>query len=90
MKRKDDFWVPYNKGGSFRKWYGNHFYVVDWKNDGTELKQFKKSNIRNMSYQGREGITWSTTTGSEFSGRKSPEGFLFFGYPIGTDERYNL
>ena len=71
------YWVPYNKGGTFRKWYGNNFYLVNWSNDGKILASFKGSNIRNRNYHFREGITWSTTTGSAFSGRISPRGFLF-------------
>ena len=71
------FWVPYNKGGSFRKWYGNNFYLVNWSNDGETLSNFKGSNIRNRSYHFKEGITWSTTSGSAFAGRKSPTGYLF-------------
>ena len=71
------FWVPYNKGGSFRKWYGNNFYLVNWSNDGETLSNFKGSNIRNRSYHFKEGITWSTTSGSAFAGRKSPAGYLF-------------
>lgn len=65
-------WVPYNKGGSFRKWYGNNYYLVDWADDGARLRSFEGSNIRNMSYQLKSGITWSTTTGGGFSGRLSP------------------
>ena len=71
------WWIPYNKGGAFRKWYGNNFYLVNWKNGGEALSSFKGSNIRNRSYHFREGVTWSTTTGGSFSGRKSPKGFLF-------------
>ncbi|MEI2834981.1 MAG: hypothetical protein V9G25_09435 [Acidimicrobiia bacterium] len=33
-------WFPYNKGGGFRKWYGNQDYVVDWYNDGDEIRNF--------------------------------------------------
>lgn len=74
---KNGWWIPYNKGGSFRKWYGNQEYVVNWKNDGSVLSAFSGSNIRNRQYQFTEGITWSTTTGSAFSGRYSPVNFLF-------------
>ena len=71
------FWIPYNKGGTFRKWYGNNFYLVNWSNDGEILSNFEGSNIRNRSYHFKEGITWSTTSGSNFAGRKSPVGYLF-------------
>lgn len=33
-------WFPYNKGGEFRKWYGNQEYVVNWENDGEEIRAF--------------------------------------------------
>lgn len=70
-------WFPYNKGGNYRKWYGNREYLVNWYNNGIELKQFKGSNIRNMQYQMKEGFTWSTTTASDFSCRYCEEEFLF-------------
>ena len=34
-------WFPYQKGGDFRKWFGNNEYIVNWKNDGTEIMSFK-------------------------------------------------
>ncbi len=70
-------WFPCNKGGAYRKWYGNYEYVVNWENDGLELRNFPKSYIRNKSYYFREGSTWSTLSSSDFSMRYSPEGFLF-------------
>lgn len=70
-------WVPYNKGGSFRKWYGNNYYVVNWLNDGEEVKKYKKSNIRNKDMYLKSGITWSTSTSGNFSCRLSPSGFIF-------------
>jgi hypothetical protein len=33
-----DKWFPYNSGGEFRKWYGNQNYLVNWENDGNEIK----------------------------------------------------
>lgn len=76
-------WFPYNKGGSFRKWYGNNEYVVNWENDGYAIKNFKdnkgkqRSVIRNPGYYFREGITWSALTSGDISFRYTPEGFLF-------------
>ena len=52
-------WFPYNKGGDFRKWYGMNEYVINWENNGTELKNFKGSVLRNTDYYFRAGITWS-------------------------------
>jgi len=62
-------WIPYNKGGSYRKWYGNNDYVVNWQNDGAEVKAFKGSNIRNKDQFYKTGITWSATSSSSFACR---------------------
>lgn len=70
-------WYPYNKGGEFRKWYGNNDYVLNWKNDGAELKEFKNSVIRNPSFMFRSSITWSDITSSTNAFRYKPSGFLF-------------
>lgn len=70
-------WFPYNKGGAYRKWYGNQEYVVNWENGGKELKEFERSVIRNPTYYFKEGITWSFVSSSHFGVRYSPKGFLF-------------
>ncbi|MEB0112773.1 BREX-1 system adenine-specific DNA-methyltransferase PglX [Variovorax sp. RTB1] len=70
-------WVPIQKGGSYRRWYGNNEYVVDWRRNGEELRAHPGSSIRNEKYYGRAGATWSTLTSSDFSMRYSPEGFIF-------------
>ena len=71
-------WFPYNKGGVFRKWYGNHDYVLNWGNDGIELDGFRpRSVIRNPSYYFRELISWSDVTASNNAFRWYPEGFVF-------------
>ena len=70
-------WVPCNKGGAFRKWYGNNYFLIYWENDGSEIKNFKGSVIRNERYYFREGATWSSLTSSDLSVRYSPKGFIF-------------
>ena len=70
-------WFPYNKGGSFRKWYGNQEYIVNWESDGQEIKANRGSVIRNPTYYFREGITWSDVSSSYFGVRFLPKGFLF-------------
>ncbi|MEH7119836.1 BREX-1 system adenine-specific DNA-methyltransferase PglX, partial [Neobacillus vireti] len=76
-------WFPCNKGGSFRKWYGNNYHVVNWKNDGAEIRSFfdengkLKSRPQNLDYYFKEGLTWSTLTSSALSVRYSPKGFIF-------------
>lgn len=69
-------WFPCNKGGVYRKWYGNNNYVVDWLNNGKAIKNYHGSVIRNASYYFREAGTWSTLA-NNFSMRYSPKGFLF-------------
>lgn len=70
-------WFPCNKGGEYRKWYGNNLRFVNWKDNGKEMKEFSGSVIRNPSYYFREGITWSTISSAQISMRYSPQGFLF-------------
>ncbi|MEB5477560.1 BREX-1 system adenine-specific DNA-methyltransferase PglX [Acinetobacter pollinis] len=71
-------WFPYNKGGQFRKWYGNQDFVVNWENDGYELHEFKpKSVIRNPSYYFKPSISWSDITSSSSSFRFFPQGFIY-------------
>ena len=77
-------WVPYNKGGGSRDWYGNNEYVVDWYNNGYEIKNNKDmatGRIRSHNYNGeygfREGLTWSAISSSDLSVRWCPSGFLF-------------
>ncbi|MGG2028734.1 BREX-1 system adenine-specific DNA-methyltransferase PglX [Gottfriedia sp. S16(2024)] len=77
-------WFPYNKGGAYRKWYGNNHYVVNWKNDGEEMIEFTSklpqgSNVRLKSkeYYFKPGITWSALTSGETSFRYSEKGFIF-------------
>ena len=68
-------WFPYNKGGDYRKWYGNYDYVVNWENDGYEIKHFfddkgkLRSRPQNTKSYFKKGITWSLITSSNFSAR---------------------
>lgn len=77
-------WFPYNKGGGFRKWYGNNEYLINWENDGAEVKSlaFKlyKSvtrTIKNIQFYFREGVTWSTLASGSFNARYFDNGYLF-------------
>lgn len=70
-------WFPYNKGGEFRKWYGNNEYVVNWENDGLEIKNFNGAVIRNPNTYFNEGITWSLISSSAFSARRFYNGHLY-------------
>lgn len=76
-------WFPYDKGGSFRKWYGNNELIVDWYNDGYEIRNFKNSNgkIRshnyNLDFIFKPGITWSALTSGNLSVRYTSIGHIF-------------
>ncbi|MDX9712581.1 MAG: BREX-1 system adenine-specific DNA-methyltransferase PglX [Ignavibacteriaceae bacterium] len=70
-------WFPYNKGGEFRKWYGNNYYVLNWENDGKELKDSDVAVLRNPDYYFKEGLTWSLTGSDKFGVRYKEFGFLF-------------
>lgn len=76
-------WFPYNKGGGFRKWYGNIEFVVDWENDGYNLQNTKDENGKvpahafNFEYIFKKAITWSSITSTKFSARNCEGGFLF-------------
>ena len=71
-------WFPQPKGGSYRKWYGNLEYVVNFENDGIELRNYTGTSIiKNSQYYFREGVTWSHTTSKSFSGRYMPYGCIF-------------
>ena len=70
-------WFPYNKGGNYRKWYGNNEYLLDWENNGQKIKSFRGSNLRNKDRYFEKGITWSTVTSGNSSFRFFNYGFLF-------------
>ncbi len=82
-------WFPCNKGGTYRKWYGNNEYVVDWKNDGQNIRADKlrrlndglilasNSKPKNTDYYFKEGITWSAIATGSISMRYSPSSFMF-------------
>jgi type II restriction/modification system DNA methylase subunit YeeA len=76
-KESDLKWFPYQKGGDFRKWYGNNEYLINWKNDGREIKNYEKSVIRNLTYYFKKGITWSAISSSTISMRINNDGFVF-------------
>ena len=77
-------WFPYNKGGEFRKWYGNQEYLVNWENDGYEIKNFydEKGKLRsrpqNTEYYFKESISWGLITPSSGNAfRYFPKGFIY-------------
>ncbi len=76
-------WFPYNKGGDWRKWYGNCDYMVNWEDDGRLIRNFKdqygnvRSRPQNTKYYFQEGITWGDITTKSFAARFTPQGFIF-------------
>ena len=75
-------WVPYNKGGAFRKWYGNREYLLRWNGSDTELSsrltwKVKKPTLRNRNKWFKECFTWNSISSGTFSSRYCPKGALF-------------
>lgn len=74
-------WFPYTKGGGFKKWFGNELDVINWKNDGSEIKAALKGmnpNIpRSEEHYFKKGVTWGLITSSNFSARVSEQGAIF-------------
>ena len=82
-------WVPHNKGGSFRRWYGNRDYVVNWRNDGEEIKIAVVNNptdpdttswsrrIFNWNKFFKQGISWSDVATGKLACRFIPAGAIF-------------
>ena len=76
--RSQKKWFPTTKGGTFRRWFGNMYYVVNWENDGEELTNFKGSVIRNRRrYFTTCGATWSTIASGKPSFRYFDKSWLF-------------
>ena len=78
IKERQKKWFPYNKGGEFRKWYGNNFFVVDMENGGAGIKAYSKNyRLRDTSLYFKPSITWSFISSTNFGVRFCPNGFLF-------------
>src|SRR5699024_10404578 len=74
VEKTTNKWFPHVKGGSYRKWYGNHEYVINFGNNGEDIKNHKSSVIRSPQFYFKEGITWSHTTSHIFGSRYLPQG----------------
>ncbi len=76
-------WFPYNKGGEYRKWYGNNEYVVNWENDGNYMRNYKDDTGKipahafNLEYIFKENVTWSSLSSYKFAARYTDYGFLY-------------
>lgn len=82
-KEVDSFkWVPYAKGGGYKKWKGFDEYVVNWQNNGYEIKNYKKgdrkaASVRSENYYFKKCITWSAVTSALFSTRILDNGYIY-------------
>ena len=77
-------WFPYNKGGEFRKWFGNQQYFVNWENDGKEMKEYTSNlpqgmnvRLKSREYYFKETISWTSVTTNKLAFRYYPNGFIF-------------
>ncbi len=82
-KSSDFKWFPYQKGGEFRRWFGNNEFLLNWENDGWECKNdnFSGSRVKSHNYNGeyafRAAITWTKISSGTFACRFVPVGFMF-------------
>lgn len=63
-------WFPYNKGGEFRKWYGNNDCIVNWQNEGYEIFNHAKTDKRNvqdypLELKFKPSVSWSLVTSGQ-------------------------
>jgi len=78
-------WFPYNKGGDFRRWYGNQEFVINYENDGREIKDFHDElnktspggRLKNQDCYFKPCVSWSKISSGTFAVRYFPEGFIF-------------
>lgn len=81
--KSDSKWFPYNKGGGFRRWYGFNESVINWKNNGYDIKHNTdekgkcRASVRAENFYFKPSVTYSAVTSSKFSSRLSDKGFLF-------------
>lgn len=70
-------WIPYSKGGGFRKWYGNLDYVINWENNALELRNFQGSGLGASKYFGKETIVWTKITSYKTGFRHNADNVYF-------------
>ena len=77
-------WFPHNKGGEFRRWYGNNLHVVNWYNGGEEVLGYAAQlygsptrTIKNISFYCQPSVSWSLIGSGIFSARINDKGFTF-------------
>lgn len=77
FNKEIDNWMPLNKGGGYRKWYGNKTHIINWKNNGHKIKRFRNAYIRAEQHFKKEGITWNAVSTKTFTARYMTEGMIF-------------
>ncbi|MFV0196260.1 BREX-1 system adenine-specific DNA-methyltransferase PglX [Empedobacter falsenii] len=77
VNKKVDYHIPYNKGGSFRKWFGNNEYVINWFENGLKIRNEKNSCIRGEDLYFNDFVSWSDITSGNLSARFYDKKFLF-------------
>jgi hypothetical protein len=80
-------WIPYSKGGSYRKWYGNNEFVVNFENDGKTICEYidnqpgvkvkSSGRVTNRTFFYKSALTWSLTSSGSFGVRFRPSGYIF-------------
>ena len=70
-------WFPYNKGGDFRKWYGNNEFLINYGNDGKEIKAYGHLVPRSLKYQFKQSVTWNKITSGTTAFRFKDQGTMF-------------
>jgi hypothetical protein len=78
-------WFPYNKGGDFRRWYGNQDFVINYENDGKDIKEFHEElnktrpggRLKNQNFYFKPCVSWSKISSGTFAARYFPSGFIF-------------
>ena len=75
--RSQKKWFPHDKGGTFRRWYGNQDYIINWENDGFEVKNNKGAVIRNPKLYFTPSVSWSNICSKAISARYFGKGFIY-------------
>ena len=75
-KNNSQKWIWHTKGGQFRRWYGNNDSVLNYENNGYELRNFKKASLTGTDNYYKENITWTRISTGKASFRYTPEGSI--------------
>ena len=70
-------WIPHHKGGEYRKWFGNNEWIINWKNDGEDIKKSKNSGLQGKNMYFKPVISWTKITTKDISLRILPRNYLF-------------